>query len=1139
MTTQDPPRAAGAGRTIFGVSVILCAAVAIWGIADPDGLAAAGTAFQRTVLDALGWLFMGSVTAFLALGIWLAMSRYGRIKLGKEGDEPEFSTLSWLSMLFAAGMGVGLLFWGVAEPVIHYANPPVPPGETPTAARAAMVQTIFHWGFHAWAVYSVGGLVLAYFGFRRGQPYLPGAPLRSAFRGSWVGPLASAADLIGILAVAAGVAGSVGAGILQLHTGLSVATGVSPTSPLVPVLILLALVAAYMASATTGLDKGIKWLSNINMVTALLLLGFVLLAGPTSFLLDVFVTATGDYIAALPRLSLRLFPFRDLDSWTSSWTLTYFIWWIAWAPFVGVFIARISRGRTIREYIVGVTLAPTLFSILWFAVFGGTGIHEELHGAGGVTQLVNEDVTSALFALYERIPLTALLSGVTIALLFVFLVTSCDSATFVLGMLSSGGALVPPTSRKLIWGVVIAVMGAALMLTGNIEVLKAVVVTGAVPFTFIMLLQVVALLRALRGEVVPPRRKRKRAGAGAAVVLLLFAPPLLSGCGSGETPVRIGVKSFAEQEILGQMAVQLCADAEFPTAPLVVCGDTYGCQEGLRNGTLDAMVEYSGTALIFAGEDLADGDASVGRARALYRDWDLEWLEPLGLDNGYRLALRSDRALSLQVATIADLALLDTDLRITCPAEYLRRSADGLPALTRRHGLRVATDPLVREDPAGRRQALLDGRADVAVLYATDGVMADGRLTVLEDSLGFFPLYEAAFVARRDALTRHPQLLETLSTLSGQVDDGAMQRLNHAVQEEGRTPEVVAREFLEARELLQEETAVGSRGGGLELAVQGHGELDDFSATAVRAIRDVYPERSVEVSPSYGAALDVVEGRARLAVLGAEGFFPVADDGEIFRDERIEAVAVLGSSYLHVIRRAGPRGGAPFSGQVGITAGSGWRVAEDVVRAAGGQVACRRWPSELLATLSEGGIDGALLVAPLGDPQITRALRDDGLVLADLDGWMTPERAAALPYLRPARIPAQTYAGQAEPTGTLGQQILLVGPAPASTPMGQAGPASALASSAQPLSRETALALADAAGGMEAPDPALPSAWRRIPPGDGRGGAEAPSTPPSTSSPSPSSAGSPGSRSGRADPLLATTSPGRVDFRKNLVFSFR
>jgi glycine betaine transporter len=485
---------------IFPVALGVCAAVAIIGIARPDLLVSASSALTGAVFRALDWFYMFAVTALLIASLALALSKYGRLRLGAPNDKPEFSTPSWLAMLFAAGMGVGLIFWGVAEPMIHYAGAPGTEPYTAAAARRAFVLTSFHWGVHAWAVYCMAALVIAYYGYRRGGSHLPGTPILRGFRGRWVAPSAWTADLVGVLAVTFGVAGSVAMGVLQLHTGLNAVGGISIDSAAVLIAILLALVACYTASAATSISKGIKWLSNLNMTLAIVLMLFVLVAGPTAVLLKGFVSGVGDYVTSLLSLSLRLYPYEDHQAWLGSWTLTYFIWWIAWAPFVGVFIARISRGRTIREFVFGVIFAPTLFSLFWFAVFGGTALHEEIHGAGGIASLARENATVALFTLFDRLPLTTILSTIAIMLLFVFLVTSVDSATFVLGMLTSGGSSNPPRRRKLAWGVIVGLLGGALALTRDVAMLRSVAVLWAIPFTFILLVQVVALLRTVRGE---------------------------------------------------------------------------------------------------------------------------------------------------------------------------------------------------------------------------------------------------------------------------------------------------------------------------------------------------------------------------------------------------------------------------------------------------------------------------------------------------------------------------------------------------------------------------------------------------------------------------------------------------------------
>lgn len=486
-------------RLLFGVSLIICGALGVLGLVWPDALASVAGGFTKTVFGALDWFFLAATTGFLGLCLWLAFGRHGALRLGPQDQPPEFSTSAWLSMLFAAGMGSGLLFWGVAEPVTHFVSPPTGVPQTAEAARLAMVITNFHWGLHAWAVYGIGALALAFFAFRHDAPYLPGAPIRLTFKGRWVAGVANAADLIAVLAVAFGVAGAIAMGIMQFQSGLSVVTDWDRSDMTVRFVILGVLFISYTISASTSLDKGIKILSQGNMLLAILLLLFVLLAGPTGALMRGALTAVGDYVSALPELSLRSFPYApDKAGWFHGWTLVYFVWWIAWAPFVGVFIARISRGRTIREFVLGVVLAPTLFSIIWFAIFGGAALQQELHGAGGLGSVVNKDVTLALFQFFEGLPGSQVLSALAIALLFVFLVTSVDSATYVLGMLTTGGSMNPPRRRKLAWGVALGALGGALLLSGRIDVIRSVAILGAIPFTFVMLLQVAALIRALR-----------------------------------------------------------------------------------------------------------------------------------------------------------------------------------------------------------------------------------------------------------------------------------------------------------------------------------------------------------------------------------------------------------------------------------------------------------------------------------------------------------------------------------------------------------------------------------------------------------------------------------------------------------------
>jgi glycine betaine transporter len=482
------------------MAVVGCSAVALVGLVWPKALADGALATVHAVMAQAGGFYLGSVAVFLFMAVWLATSRHGRKRLGADDETPEFSTASWLAMLFSAGMGTGLMFWGVAEPITHWASPPVGQAATTAAARQALVLTDFHWGLHAWGIYCIAALSLGIFRFRHGTSYLPGAPLRRAFTGGWVDPAARAADLVAVLAVAFGVAGAMGMGVFQIRSGLGTLVGWDPHSPLVATLVIAALGVAYTASAATRLERGIQWLSGANMLLALVFLGAVLFGGRTTVLLQTWATSVVDYAVALPGLTLALPPWNDVGQWREDWTLTYLIWWVAWAPFVGVFVARISRGRTIREFVAGVLLVPTVFSTFWFAVLGGAALDQELHGSGGIAVHVEGSAEQALFSLLEQLPAGGVLAAVAMVLVFVFLVTSADSAAYVLGMVTSQGATEPPRTRKLVWGLVLGVLAATLVASNDINVVKAVSIAGAIPFTLVLLLQLWALVRVLRRE---------------------------------------------------------------------------------------------------------------------------------------------------------------------------------------------------------------------------------------------------------------------------------------------------------------------------------------------------------------------------------------------------------------------------------------------------------------------------------------------------------------------------------------------------------------------------------------------------------------------------------------------------------------
>jgi glycine betaine transporter len=486
-------------NTVFIVALLICLPIGAWGVIAPDAMTAAAVGFTTYVMTGASWWWLLLCTGFVVLSAFLALGPYGSVKLGDDDEEPEFSTTSWLAMLFAGGMGAGLLFWGVAEPISHFSAPPGMVGGTPEAAREAMVITNLHWGFHAWSIYAVCALVIAYFTFRLKQTSMISTPIRSLFKGEVATRAATAADVLGVLAVVFGLAGSLAMGALQVRSGLAAVFG-APVTQLTSAGILLALFVCYMLSATTGVDKGIRILSNLNMVIALVIMTFVIVFGPTAFILESFINTIGGYSSRLLEMSFKLFPYEGLTGWSVSWTLTYLIWWLAWGPFVGIFIARISRGRTIREFCVGVILTPTIFSILWFATFGGTGIYIELFGSGGLAELVAQDESAALFAFFDHFPLAAILSALAVLLIFVFLVTSADSGTFVLSMMTTDGNLDPPMGHKFVWGVLVAAITGSTLFTGSVDVARAMAATGAIPFSAILILQVVGFLRALRAE---------------------------------------------------------------------------------------------------------------------------------------------------------------------------------------------------------------------------------------------------------------------------------------------------------------------------------------------------------------------------------------------------------------------------------------------------------------------------------------------------------------------------------------------------------------------------------------------------------------------------------------------------------------
>lgn len=495
--TSKPPT--GNAAIVFRISLAIAAVVFVWALLSPESLTAFAQGMTTTAVESIDWFFLSFASALLIMALYLAFSRFGKLRLGRDDERPEFSTVSWISMLFAGGMGAGLLFWGAAEPLTHYQDPPGLTGSTPEAAREAVVLTNLHWGLHAWAIYGMCALVIGYFTFRKGLRPLTSSPIRSVFPNTPRGALISA-DVLAVLAVLFGIVGSLVQGVLQLRSGVTAVFETDPESDVIAAGIVVTLTVAFLLSASTSVDKGIRILSNINVGLMLGLLGFILLTGPTGYMFSTIVTSFGDYVQRLIELAFRLFPFEGLSDWTVTWTLNYFLWWLAWGPFVGVFIARISRGRTIREFVLGVVMVPSAFSIVWFGALGGAGIFIESEGAGGLGPIVIEDVSAALFAFLDNFPAPAIIALLALLILFVFLVTSADSGTFVLGMMTEDGDENPRVSRKLLWGLILAGTTLAITLIGSVPVARAMAIFGAVPFTIVLVIQMGAFVKTIRRE---------------------------------------------------------------------------------------------------------------------------------------------------------------------------------------------------------------------------------------------------------------------------------------------------------------------------------------------------------------------------------------------------------------------------------------------------------------------------------------------------------------------------------------------------------------------------------------------------------------------------------------------------------------
>ena len=482
---------------VFIPAVIVLLLLVVGTISDPE---LAGELFNQALMfttTTFGWFYMLAVALFLMFIVVLAFSSYGNIKLGPDHAEPEYKFLEWFAMLFSAGYGIALLFYGVAEPVMHFSAPPNSTPETVAAAKEAMQIAYFHWGFHIWAIYGFTGLVLAYFGYRQGLPLSMRSTLYPLIGDKVYGPLGHIVDIIAILATIFGVATTLGLSVAQINAGLNyLLPDLVPIGTMPQIISIAVITGAALISVLAGMDKGVKRLSVLNMVLATSLMAFVFIAGPTVFILNAFMENTGSYLGNIVERTFSLQAYVHGD-WIASWTLFIFAWTIAWSPFVGMFIAKISRGRTIRQFVLGVLFVPSIFTFLWFAVFGDTALHMIMEqGYDTLIAEVQADQAVALFKLFEALPLTQLISALTVLLIITFFVTSSDSGSLVIDSIASGGRPTPALQRTF-WVVIQGVLASVLLLAGGLSALQTVSIVSALPFAVVLLIAMVGMWRAL------------------------------------------------------------------------------------------------------------------------------------------------------------------------------------------------------------------------------------------------------------------------------------------------------------------------------------------------------------------------------------------------------------------------------------------------------------------------------------------------------------------------------------------------------------------------------------------------------------------------------------------------------------------
>ncbi|SET35430.1 choline/carnitine/betaine transport [Oceanobacillus limi] len=483
---------------VFYISAIIILLLVIIGAALPEQFGDVAEALFNITTRNFGWFYLLAVFVFVLFLITISISKYGKIRLGPPKSRPEYPFFTWVGMLFSAGFGSGLVFWGVAEPMSHFFITPFDglEGQTEEAARIAMGYSFFHWGVSQWSVFAVVGLIIAYLQFRKDNNGLISTSIQPV-----VGKnksLGITIDSLAVIATVMGVATSLGLGIMQMNGGLKNVFNF-PNTVWMQVAIAGVILVLYLLSSSTGLNRGIKWLSNVNLGLCIVLLLFVFITGPTVFILNSFVLGLGDYLTNFVEYSMRLTPYQG-GTWVRDWTIFYWAWAIAWSPFVGAFVARVSRGRTIREFVMGVLIVPPVIACLWIAAFGGTALYSDLNNGTTIAEAVNADVAVALFETFGNLPLSNVMSLLAILLIFTFLVTSADSATYILGSMTSKGSLNPALYVKMIWGVLITAIAVVLLLAGGLNALQTASLISALPFTVILVLIVVSFMRMLKKD---------------------------------------------------------------------------------------------------------------------------------------------------------------------------------------------------------------------------------------------------------------------------------------------------------------------------------------------------------------------------------------------------------------------------------------------------------------------------------------------------------------------------------------------------------------------------------------------------------------------------------------------------------------